>query len=123
MRLAAAMVAMSGCLWGQAPAADPFVLATAIARMEGWWSGPEALVRRQHNPCALVFAGQRAAERGAGGYARFRTDGDGWAACERDLRLKLARGLGPAAIIDVWTTDPVARSRYRVLFRQLRLLP
>jgi len=66
-------------------------LALYIARMEGYHV-PGSLPRRQHNPGSLVYASQPGATRGARGYARFPTPAAGWAALDRDLRAKLARG-------------------------------
>lgn len=123
--LAGLIVASSVALTpsNQVLAEDPSVwrIGAAIARMEGW-RDPHSLVRRLHNPGALVFAGQEAATRDKSGYARFADDAAGWRALFRDLERKRARGLDVDGIIRAWTSDAVARARYRQLFEQLDLL-
>lgn len=63
-----------------------------IAHIEGW-DKPRSLVRRLHNPGALKYAHQRGATRGPRGFARFKTDEDGWAASWRDYSAKRRHGL------------------------------
>ena len=62
-----------------------------IAVREGFYRR-DSLPARYHNPCALVYARQLGAVPGARGFAWFVGDADGWMACERDLRKKIARG-------------------------------
>lgn len=67
--------------------ADRAILEHEIARAEGFYRAG-TLPRRQHNPGSLVFSGQPGATPGAEGYARFKTDAEGWAALSRDLAAK-----------------------------------
>ena len=62
-----------------------------IAVREGFYRHG-SLPARHHNPCALVYAKQLGAIPGDHGFAWFVGDADGWMACERDLRKKIARG-------------------------------
>jgi hypothetical protein len=82
-------------------------LAAAISVQEGW-NNPKSLVRRQHNPGALIFVGQRAAQLGKNGYARFKTDQDGKNALVADLRAKTARGMTLGRIMDRWSVKSYA---------------
>jgi len=66
-------------------------VAASIMVHEGW-NNLKSLVRRQHNPGALVYAGQAGARKGKNGYAWFKTDEAGKAALLADLRAKAARG-------------------------------
>jgi len=76
-------------------------VAQAIALVEGW-RDPASLVRREHNPGALAFAGQEGATCGIRGFARFASDELGWRALRKDLELKIARGM---------TVEAIARAR------------
>ncbi len=67
-------------------------LSRAIAKLEGWGK-PGTRPRRLHNPGALVFAHQRGARRGEGGFAAFLNDELGWRALDVDNRIKKQRGL------------------------------
>jgi hypothetical protein len=97
-------------------------LAGALARAEGWGQA-DSLVRRLHNPGGLVYAGQRDASKGPGGYARFKTDLDGWHALERDLERKIARGLDIRGIVKARTPSPAEQLRTIEILRRLGLLP
>lgn len=66
-------------------------LAVRIAKIEGF---PHKLPGRLHNPGSLVYARQREAVLGERGFARFSDDEAGWRALERDLDLKIGRGMG-----------------------------
>lgn len=93
-RLRTQVAALQPSTYSPAPAGpdDPVAyLSRYIARREGYHV-PGSLPRRQHNPGSLVYAGQPGAVRGANGYARFPTPAAGFAALERDLGTKLARG-------------------------------
>ncbi len=85
-------------------------LALKISRQEGWLN-PRSLVHRLRNPGALVYANQPGATRGSRGFAKFRTDQEGWAALERDLRLKLREG---RSLKKAWAylEDPKPRGLY-----------
>ena len=66
-----------------------------------------AITRHEHcvkwnNPGCLAFAGQAGGERLANGYARFRTEAEGRVALERDLTLKLGRGMTVAQVMVAW---------------------
>src|SRR5579863_360661 len=60
-------------------------VAASISVHEGW-NDLKSLVRRQHNPGALIYVGQAGARKGRNGYAWFKTDEDGKAALLADLR-------------------------------------
>ena len=70
---------------------DIFALSLIIAAREGW-NNPHSLVRQLHNPCALRYHGQRFAERGRRGFAKFATDIDGWIGCRLDIAAKVREG-------------------------------
>lgn len=70
---------------------DVWALSLMIAIREGW-NKPTALVHRLHNPCAIKYAGQRFAEPGPRGFARFATDIDGWIGCRLDIVAKVQEG-------------------------------
>ena len=76
-------------------------LAQSIARHEGWGL-PGSLVRRLHNPGALVYAGQRDATAGPQGYAVFAGDAEGWAALRNDIASKFRLGITIRGIMDLW---------------------
>jgi len=65
-----------------------------IAIAEGWGT-PSSLVRRLHNPGALVYVGQPDARRHSSGYAEFNSEVSGWNALERDLEVKRKRHGSP----------------------------
>lgn len=59
------------------------------------WSAvnPNSLAQKNNNPGNLRFAGQRGAVVGAGGFAKFETIEDGFAALGRQINLDASRGL------------------------------
>lgn len=64
----------------------------------------EATPAKLHNPCALVFVGQRGAVKAAGsGYAQWADDDAGYAGCVADIKAKLARGGTVKSIIRHWS--------------------
>jgi hypothetical protein len=77
-------------------------VAASISVHEGW-NDVKSLVRRQHNPGALIYAGQPGARKGKNGYAWFKTDEDGKAALVADLRVKTALGMTLGQIMDRWS--------------------
>jgi hypothetical protein len=77
-------------------------VAAAISVHEGW-NNLKSLVRRQHNPGALIYVGQPGARQGKNGYAWFKTDEDGKAALLADLRAKSARGWTLRQIMERWS--------------------
>jgi hypothetical protein len=77
-------------------------VAASISVHEGW-NNLKSLVRRQHNPGALIFVGQPGARQGKNGYAWFKTDEDGKAALLADLRAKAARGMTLRQIMARWS--------------------
>jgi len=77
-------------------------VAASISVHEGW-NDLKSLVRRQHNPGALIYAGQPGARNGKNGYAWFKTDEDGKAALLADLRAKTARGWTLRQIMARWS--------------------
>jgi hypothetical protein len=76
-------------------------LAQSIARHEGWGL-PQSLVRRLHNPGALVYAGQRGATTGPRGYAVFANDTAGWTALRNDIASKFRLGITVRRMMDLW---------------------
>jgi len=70
---------------------DILALSMIIGIREGW-NRPGSLVQRLNNPCALRYAGQRFAEPGSRGFARFATDIDGWIGCRLDIAKKVREG-------------------------------
>jgi hypothetical protein len=87
-------------------------LATAISIQEGW-NNPDSLVRRQHNPGALIFVGQRGGRKGRSGYALFKTDQAGKDALIADLRAKSARGMTLGRIMSRWSVKSYAHLMVR----------
>jgi len=87
-------------------------LATAISIQEGW-NDPNSLVRRQHNPGALIFVGQRGGRKGRSGYASFKTDQAGKDALIADLRAKTARGMTLGRIMSRWSVKSYAHLMVR----------
>ncbi len=87
------LIGLSPCGLGDVLQSCPLRLTIAlkISRQEGWLNS-RSLVHRLRNPGALVYANQPGATRGSRGFAKFRTEQEGWAALERDLRLKLREG-------------------------------
>ena len=83
-------------------------VAVAISVHEGW-NNPNSLVRRQHNPGALIFVGQPGGRKGRQGYAWFKTDQTGKQALVADLRAKSARGMTLAGIMDRWSVTSYGR--------------
>lgn len=77
-------------------------IAMAISVQEGW-NVPGSLVRRQHNPGALVYARQAGASKGKFGYARFHTDPEGKAALIADLRAKFGRHMTLGQVMARWS--------------------
>jgi hypothetical protein len=77
-------------------------VAASISVHEGW-NNLKSLVRRQHNPGALVYAGQPGAWKGKNGYAWFKTDEAGKAALMADLRAKTALGWTLRQIMAHWS--------------------
>jgi hypothetical protein len=77
-------------------------VAASISVHEGW-NDLKSLVRRQHNPGALIYAGQPGSRKGRNGYAYFRTDEDGKAALLADLRAKTALGMTLRQIMACWS--------------------
>ncbi len=77
-------------------------IAASISVHEGW-NNLHSLVRRQHNPGALVFARQPGARRGKNAYAWFETDAHGKAALMADLRAKFSRGMTLGQIMARWS--------------------
>jgi hypothetical protein len=75
----------------------------ASIRVHEGWNNLKSLVRRQHNPGALIYVGQPGARKGKNGYAWFKTDGDGMAALIADLRAKSARGMTLRQIMARWS--------------------
>ena len=73
----------------------------SIARHEGWESR-NSLVRRLHNPGALVYARQPGSRPGPQGYAVFENDAAGWAALRNDVRAKFRRGITIADLMERW---------------------
>lgn len=63
-----------------------------IAHREGYYLNG-SLPNRLHNPGAIVFACQRNATRGSKGFAKFATVEAGWEALDRDVTLKVRRGI------------------------------
>lgn len=55
--------------------------------MEGFYV-ERSLPKVLHNPGNLVFVRQPGATRGPKGFARFKTDAEGWVALEKDLLKK-----------------------------------
>ena len=82
-------------------------IAAAISVQEGW-NDPKSLVRRQHNPGALVFVGQRGGRMGKNGYAWFKNDKAGKEALLADLRAKSARGMRLGKIMSRWSVKSYA---------------
>jgi hypothetical protein len=76
-------------------------VAASISVHEGW-KNLKSLVRRQHNPGALIYVGQPGARMGKNGYAWFKTDEDGKAALLADLRAKSGRGWTLRQIMERW---------------------
>jgi hypothetical protein len=74
----------------------------SIARHEGWYV-KNSLVRRLHNPGALVYAGQKHAKPSETGYARFESDFDGMIALDSDIRKKIEKGMTLRKISRKWT--------------------
>lgn len=64
-----------------------------IATQEGYYADHLTLTQKLHNPCALVYAGQRGAMPDPSGTARFKFEVDGFSACHRDVTSKLSRGI------------------------------
>jgi hypothetical protein len=87
-------------------------LATAISIQEGW-NNPQSLVRRQHNPGALIFVGQRGGRKGRSGYAWFKNDQAGKDALIADLRAKSARGMTLGRIMSRWSVKSYAHLMVR----------
>ena len=77
-------------------------VAASISVHEGW-NDLKSLVRRQHNPGALIYVGQPGARKGKNGYARFKTDAEGMAALLADLRAKSALGMTLRQIMACWS--------------------
>ena len=77
-------------------------IAASIGIHEGW-NVPGSLVRRQHNPGALVFARQDGAHRSKNAYAYFESDEKGKAALLADLRAKFSRGMTLGQIMKLWS--------------------
>jgi hypothetical protein len=77
-------------------------VAASISVHEGW-NDLKSLVRRQHNPGALIYVGQAGARKGRNGYAWFKTDEDGKAALLADLRAKSALGWTLRKIMERWS--------------------
>lgn len=73
----------------------------SIARHEGWGQS-DSLVRRLHNPGALVYARQPGSLPGPQGYAVFDDDADGWAALRNDVTAKFRRGITIGALMERW---------------------
>lgn len=66
-------------------------LSLAIAKFEGYFH-PDTLPQRMKNPGDLKFAGQMGAEMGESGFARFKTDMQGWEALWNQIALYIRRG-------------------------------
>lgn len=64
-------------------------IAEAIARMEGYFQ-PGSLAQRNNNPGNLRSWGSRPI---VGGYAKFETPEEGWAALKQQIRRNIDRGL------------------------------
>lgn len=92
------------------PRPDPRSIAIVIADIEGW-KAPRSLVRRLHNPCAMIFAEQLGAEPGDLGYASYKNDPAGWRSCENDLSMKMDSGMDLSMIIEAWSTSPAVYRR------------
>ena len=88
-------------------------VAAAISVQEGW-NVRGSLVRRQHNPGALVFARQPGARKGKSSYARFDSDQQGQAALIADLRAKFSRCMTLGEVMTRWS----AKSYGGVIARQ-----
>jgi hypothetical protein len=81
----------------------------ASIRVHEGWNDLKSLVRRQHNPGALIYAGQPGARLGQSGYAAFKTDAEGMAALLADLRAKTRLGMTLRQIMDCWSTKSYGR--------------
>lgn len=65
-------------------------IANAIQTQEGYYPGSVAYIN--NNPGNLVYAGQPGAVAGTGGFARFDTYQDGYAALQNQITLDVTRG-------------------------------
>ena len=83
MRLLIAFLAFSALSSGSS-------IQELIAKYEGW-GNHNSLTRQLHNPGALSFAKQPNAVYGSGGYAKWKTDEEGWRALDNDLQAKIRK--------------------------------
>lgn len=86
--------------WDSIPCAVRPAFSNTIAIREGWRK-TGSLVRRLHNPGALVYAGQHGAVRSTRGFASFASDAEGWYALDQDLIIKIRRGV-PLRVAWAW---------------------
>lgn len=117
-RRTALLLLLGSSLIGQAK----YSLEMALAVVEGW-NIPGSVVRRLHNPGALVFSGQPGAIRSDLGYAKFETDEAGWQAFRRDLSVKKQRGLSTIPqLVAVRTPRPKEQQRVIAILHSWGLL-
>jgi len=97
--------------------AGPYTaLASAVQQMEGY--RPGTIAYRNNNPGNLMYVGQPGATQGEGGFAKFASYQDGFAALERQLGLYAGRGMTISEMTAVYapaghgSNDPQAYAQY-----------